>query len=190
MNASAKRSFRAQGGIVRGHAMRRLLLTIPVVLLALLVGAPSASAGAPERYTDSFVFSDTIDCSQFNPEWQFNDNFTDFFEVRGQQFVDDAGNVISFIEHVQHRSNDMNSVTGFTLHEHNHFVVQGDLVAGTISLSGAINIMQRRAAGEVIQNVGHKVFDLETGDPLQLSGPNKAGDEDFCRAVAPSPSRP
>ena len=104
--------------------------------------------------------SDTIDCSVFNPAWTFNDDFVDFFEGRGQVWLDDAGQPIRAIEHIVHRSNDVNSVTGFTLHEHNHFVAQLDFVRGTVTLNGAINIMQRPGAGSVILNAGHKVFDL------------------------------
>jgi hypothetical protein len=89
------------------------------------------------------------------------------------------------IDHIVHRSNDVNSVTGFTLHEHNHFVALYDFVRGTVTLNGAINIMQRPGAGSVILNAGHKVFDLETGTPRVLAGPDRADDEDFCRAVAP-----
>jgi hypothetical protein len=54
-----------------------------------------------------------------------------------------------------------------------------------VTLNGAINIMQRPGAGSVILNAGHKVFDLETGTPRVLAGPDRADDEDFCRAVAP-----
>jgi hypothetical protein len=78
-----------------------------------------------------------------------------------------------------------NSVTGFTLHEHNHFTVVTNFVAGTVTLNGAINIMQRRGMGEVIQRTGHKVIDLATDEPLELHGPEMANDPDFCAAVAP-----
>jgi hypothetical protein len=127
----------------------------------------------------------TIDCSEFNPAWTFNDDFVDFFDIRGQVFLDAAGQPVRAIEHVVHRSNDVNSVTGFTVHEHNHFTAQIDFVRGTQTLNGAINIAQRPGVGSVILNAGHKVFDLETGLPLLLRGPNRADDEDFCRAVAP-----
>jgi hypothetical protein len=45
--------------------------------------------------------------------------------------------------------------------------------------------MQRPGVGSVILNAGHKVFDSETGLPLVLKGPDRADDEDFCRALAP-----
>ena len=114
-----------------------------------------------------------------------NDDFHDFFEIRGQLWRDANGEPVRALEHVHHVSNDVNSVTGFTLHEHNHFVVLLDFVHGTVTLNGAINIMQRPGAGSVILNAGHKVFDLETGTPFVLAGPDRADDEDFCRAVAP-----
>jgi len=165
--------------------VKRSLAVLAVLVVALGVAASSAAGAAPERYTFAFDFSDTIDCSAFNPAWTFNDDFVDFFTGRGQVWLDAAGRPLKAIEHVVHRSNDVNSVTGFTLHEHNHFVVLYDFVRGTVTLNGAINIMQRPGAGSVILNAGHKVFDLETGTPIVLAGPNRADDEDFCRAVAP-----
>jgi hypothetical protein len=164
--------------------MRRLTILAVAAVAAMLPA--TASASAPARYDIDFVFSDTIDCSQFNPDWTFNDEFTDFFTGRRQVWFDAAGNPVRAIEHVYHRSNDVNSVTGFTLHEHNHITAVYDYLAGTLSLSGAINIMQRPGAGEVIHISGHKVLDLETGEPIVIHGPDTQGnDEDFCAAVAP-----
>ena len=165
--------------------MKRRLTGLAVLAVAMGVAASPAAGAGPERYTFEDVFSDTIDCSEFNPAWTFHDDFVDFFEGRGQVWLDSAGQPIRAIEHIVHRSNDVNSVTGFTLHEHNHFTVQLDFVRGTVTLNGAINIMQRPGAGSVILNAGHKVFDLETGTPFVLAGPDRADDEDFCRAVAP-----
>jgi hypothetical protein len=165
--------------------VKRRLIGLAVLALALGVATSRAAAAAPERYTFHFVESDTIDCSNFDPAWAFNDNFVDFFDGRGQVWLDAAGRPIRAIEHIVHRSNDVNSVTGFTLHEHNHFTAQYDFVRGTLTLNGAINIMQRPGAGSVILNAGHKVFDLNTGTPFVLAGPDRADDEDFCRAVAP-----
>jgi hypothetical protein len=96
-----------------------------------------------------------------------------------------AGNPVRVIEHIEHHSNDVNRVTGFTLPEHNHYVVITDFRAGTVTFNGAINVMQRKGAGSVIQNVVHRVIDLGTGGPLALRGPNKADDRDLCAAVAP-----
>ena len=165
--------------------MRLPGLVLTFALFAFLVPTATAAGAAPERYTFEDVFSDTIDCSTFNPAWTFNDDFVDFFTGRGQVWLDAAGEPIRAIEHVVHRSNDINSVTGFTLHEHNHFVAQYRLRTRDLTLNGAINIMQRPGAGSVILNASHKIVDLETGTPFVLEGPDRADDEDFCRAVAP-----
>jgi hypothetical protein len=165
--------------------VKRSLVCLAVVALALGAATAPAAAATPQRYAFDFTFSDTIDCSVFDPAWTFNDDFVDFFQVRGQVWLDAEGRPIRAIEHIVHRSNDVNGVTGFTLHEHNHLVALYDFVQGTVTLNGAINIMQRPGAGSVILNAGHKILDLETGTPFVLRGPNRADDEDFCRAVAP-----
>ena len=165
--------------------MRLPGLFLTFALFAFLAPAATAAGATSERYQFEFEFSDTIDCSTFNPAWTFNDDFVDFFVVRGRVWFDDQGEPIRDIGHIFHRSNDVNSKTGFTLHEHNHYVAIVDFVRGTVTLNGAINIMQRPGTGSVILNVGHKVFDFETGTPIVLKGPNRADDEDFCRAVAP-----
>jgi hypothetical protein len=162
-----------------------LRLAVVLAALAALAVSPAAQAAAPIRYTDEFQNSDTIDCSQFDPAWQFNDDFTDFFTIRGQMTVDSAGNPVSAIEHIVHRSNDVNSVTGLTIHEHNHFTAKLDFVNNTVTVSGAIGIAQRPGYGSVIHTAGHKVFDLFTGEPIFIAGPEKSDDIDFCRAVAP-----
>src|SRR4051794_32209466 len=135
-------------------------VTIAAVAAATLATAPGlASAAAPVPYEFNFQNSDTIDCAQFDPAWTFNDDFVDFFHVEGKVWLDAGGNPVRDIGHFDHVSNDVNSVTGFPLHEHNHFTVVIDFTANppTATLSGAINIMQRRGVGEVIQNTGHKV---------------------------------
>jgi hypothetical protein len=101
--------------------------------------------------------------------------------MRGQMTVDSAGNPASAIEHVVHRSNDVNTATGFTIHEHNHFTVKYDFIRNTVALSGANNIAQRAGRGSVIHTSGHKVIDLMTGEPIFISGPENADDIDFCR---------
>jgi hypothetical protein len=164
--------------------MRFATLAAIAATSALTIVGPAAAAG-PQRFEFDFQFSDTIDCSAFNPAWTFHDDFTDFFHDRATVWSDADGNAVRAIEHIEHVSNDVNSVTGFTLHEHNHFTVITDLVAGTLTINGAINIMQRKGVGEVIHNTGHKVIDLATGEPLVIRGPDAASDADFCAAVAP-----
>lgn len=166
--------------------MRRCAVAVSVAAVVLAFAAGPVAAAAPERFEFDFDFEDTIDCSEFNPAWTFSDDFHDFFHVRGQVWLDSNGDLLRAIEHIHHVSNDVNSVTGFTLHEHNHYARVTDFVAGTVTLSGAINIMERRGAGEVIHISGHKVLDRETEEPIAIHGPDTQGnDEDFCAAVAP-----
>jgi predicted small secreted protein len=166
--------------------MRSLRRCVAVgALLAAVWIVPAAGAATPQRFTLDFQHSDTIDCSEFNPSWTFDDNFTDFYHLDVTVFSDANGNPIGAATHVQHVSNDVNSASGFTLHEHNNYVVIEDFAAATMTLNGAINTMQRRGVGSVIQYVGHKIFDEETGEPITQEGPNKADDSDFCAAIAP-----
>jgi hypothetical protein len=151
----------------------------------LTLAAAPALATPPQRSDRDFSNGGTIDCSAFNPTWTFNDDFVDFFHERVEVFFDAAGNTVRLVEHVEQTSNDVNSVTGFTLHEHNHYTIVIDLVDGTMTINGAINNMQRRGLGEVIQNTGHKIFEFPGGEPLALRGPTEASDANFCAAIAP-----
>ena len=163
----------------------RLISVLATVVLGVALGVTPASAAAPHRYHFTFVEPGTIDCSQFDAAWTFRDDFVDFYDVRGQEWLGSDGQPVRAIEHVHHVSNDVNSVTGFTLHEHNHIMAAYDFVAGTVTLSGAIGIAERPGAGAVIHTAGHKVLDLETGEPIVIRGPEMSSDIDFCRAVAP-----
>jgi hypothetical protein len=157
-------------------------------LVAVLWLVSAANATAPVRFGAFDVPPEygTIDCSQFNPAWTFHDDFVDFFHVAEDTlYLDAQGNPVREVLRVEHVSNDVNTVTAFTLHEHNHFTVTADYVSGTLTLNGAINIMQRRGVGSVIRNAGHKVIDGSTGDPIMLAGPDMNADADFCAALAP-----
>jgi hypothetical protein len=170
----------------RRQAMRRPgVAVVTVVTVVLGFGVGRAAAAAPQRFEFSFQQADTIDCSAFNSSWTFRDNFVDFFHDRGEVWFDAAGNPVRVIEHLEHTSNDVNSVTGFTLHEHNHLTAVTDFAANTVTLSGAINIMQRPGFGEVIHNTGHKIIDAATGEEIVSRGPEAASDADFCAAIAP-----
>lgn len=169
--------------------MKRLYILAGLTALLSLTLVSPASAAGPEREAYSFVESDSIDCSQFDPAWQFSDDFVDFVEVRASIYRDASGELARVVEHVEHHSNDVNSVTGFTLHEHNHFTRTFDVAAGTVTYSGAQNVMQRPGIGSVIQYVGHKIYSFDDVE-LKNAGPSIADDEDFCRAVAPDGARP
>ena len=164
--------------------MRHLPLATLAGIVALAFATP-AQATAPQRFEFDWQESDSIDCSMFDPNWTFRDDFVDFFHDRGQIWFDADGNPIRSIEHIEHTSNDVNSITGFTLHEHNHFVIQNDFLTRTGTSSGAFNIMQRRGVGEVIHSTGHRLMAFGVDQPLVIDGPEMASDADFCAAIAP-----
>ena len=171
---------------MKAQACIRAVLTIVAATGALMGAAVApATAAGPQRETFSFTEADTIDCSQFNPSWQFHDDFVDFLTIRRSLYVNAAGDVIRIVDHVEHHSNDVNSVTGYTLHEHDKFRVEYDLLAETATFSGAQGNMQRPGHGSVINYTGHKIFSFSSDVPIKDAGPNSADDEDFCRAVAP-----
>jgi hypothetical protein len=89
--------------------VKRTLVGLAVIALALGVGA--SPAAAPPRSATSSISSksDTIDCSTFNPAWTFNDDFVDFFVVRGRVWFEQEGEPIRDIGHFVHRSNDVNT---------------------------------------------------------------------------------
>jgi hypothetical protein len=166
--------------------------TVAAVLTFCVAGLSAVkpvSATPPERERESFTETGVIDCSNFDQTWGFLDEFVDEFDVRRQYAYGRDGDLVRITEHWEQTSTDVNSVTAFTIHEHNHFLVDVDLVHMTITLSGAINNAQRRGVGSVIQTTGHKVFELDLtrepplGSLLVNGGPFRSSDEDFCRAL-------
>jgi hypothetical protein len=157
---------------------RSAVLVFTVVLVWMFAGP--ASAAAPVRTEDSFQFSDTIDCGTFN------DNFTDFFVITEFTFFDNSGAVSSVVDHIDHVSDDVNSVTGLALHEHDDFMTIFDPTAGTVTLDGALVRMNRPGQGIVIQDVGRLVFDADF-HMIFVAGHHQAlqeGDRAFCDALA------
>lgn len=162
---------------------RRIRVAIAGVAATLLLAIPSAaSARAPFRESVSFTGSDFIQCDGFQ------DQFTDFFNFKAATYFDSAGNPIRVVTHGEHHSNDTNSVTGLTLHEHGHFTVTDDLLTGTATITGNQEIMNRPGSGVVVQDVGRVVFDAN-GDLVFFAGGRKhselfLGDQVLCDALA------
>jgi hypothetical protein len=157
-----------------------------VAVLALgavaMVAASSASATPPTTTTFSFSNSGVIDCGTFV------DNFVDFFDVRETDFFDSAGNPTRIVSHIEHHSNDVNSVTGLTLHEHGHFTDTVDFVAGTETVTGNVEVANRAGRGVVVQDVGRFVFDAN-GNLIFFAGGLRAsefflGEQLLCTALA------
>jgi hypothetical protein len=164
--------------------LRSMVMAGAVAVMGVFVLASPAGASArtPERFTVSFATPGTVDCGTFQ------DQFTDFFDGAVTTYFDSAGNPIRIVVHWEHHSNDTNSVTGLTLHEHGHFTEVIDLLAGTDTITGNQEIMNRPGTGVVVQDVGKVVIDAD-GNIVFFAGGRKhsevlLGDQVLCKALA------
>jgi hypothetical protein len=128
---------------------------VAIVAVLGMLGASTASALPPQTSTFSFSEDGVIDCGTFE------DQFTDFLVGSRTLFFDSEGNLSRIVFQIEHHSNDSNSVSGLTLHEHGHYTLTVDLQAGTVSQTGNDAIMTRSGTGVVVQNVGRLVFDFD-----------------------------
>jgi hypothetical protein len=164
--------------------LRSIAVAGAVAVMGVFVSASPAGASAPatERFTVSFTTPGTVDCGTFQ------DQFTDFLDGRGTAYFDAADNLIKIVIHWEHHSNDTNSVTGLTLHEHGHYTERIDLLAGTDTVTGNEEIMNRPGTGVVVQDVGKVVTDAD-GNVVFFAGGRKhsevlLGDQVLCKALA------
>ena len=165
--------------------MRWTLAVRGVVALAgafALSGVSAAWAGTPDRFEFSSSDPGTVDCGTFE------DQFTDFVEAVGTVYFDQSGEPVRIIIHWEHHSNDTNSVTGLTLHEHGHFTEAIDLLSGTDTITGNEEVMNRPGTGVVVQDVGKVVYDADGNLVFFAGGRNHSevllGDEVLCAALA------
>jgi hypothetical protein len=158
-------------------------LTCLAMFLAALMGAASASATPPTHEAlPPFESPGVIDCGNFQ------DNFVDFFTGTQTTFYDMGGDPVRLVQHVEHHSNDVNSVTGLTIHEHGHFTFTVDLIAETVTITGNQEVANRRSAGVVVQDVGRAVFDFDDNLLFFAGGRNHSelfgGDQVLCDALS------
>jgi hypothetical protein len=176
------RGFRANGRRIRWTNQRLVTLAALVAIFTIWV-TPGAVAMAPERLTFSRSSTGVVDCGAFQ------DNYTDVFSGTETTFFGTDGNAIRIVVQMEHHSNDVNSVTGLTLHEHGHATFVFDLVNGGGSVSGNLEIATRPGTGVVIQDVGRLEFDAD-GNMIFFAGGTKhsqtiEGEQIFCTALAP-----
>ena len=165
------------------RGFRRVALVLGVGLVGALAAAGQAVATPPTHETlPPQEFRDFIDCGSFQ------DNFVDFFNVVETTFYDSDGDRVRIVDHVEHHSNDVNSETGLTIHEHGHFTATADLIAGTVTITGNQEVANRRGVGVVVQDVGRVVFDSDGNLLFFAGGRNHSelfgGEQVLCDALA------
>jgi hypothetical protein len=161
----------------------RLATVIAAVLLLGVMIPSTALAGQRERSHWSVTFpGGVIDCGSFE------DHFTDYYDVAETDIFDKGGNLVKVTYHIEHHSDDMNSVTGLTLHEHGHYTETDDLVAGTYTLTGNEEIINRPGRGVVVQDVGRIVYDSAFNITFFAGGRNHSevlnGGQVLCDALS------
>jgi hypothetical protein len=137
----------------------------------------AASATPPTTVQYTAQPSGTIDCGTFS------DNFVDYFTITETTFYDAQGNATRVVDQITHTSDDVNSVTGFTLHEHGHITFIFYPATGELVIDGLSQIMTRPGYGIVVAFVGRVVFDGE-GNIIQISGHIQSDDQDYCNGLA------
>ena len=167
-----------------GRLSRRLLCsgTIVATIVLGLVLPASAAAAQRERLSYHLEFVGSVDCDTFV------DEYLDMYDVRETDVFDKAGTLVKIVYHIEHTSNDVNSVTGFTLHEHGHYTETDDFVAGTYTLTGNREVANRKGQGVVIQDTGRIVYDANF-EPIFFAGGRKhsqflLGEGIWCDALA------
>jgi hypothetical protein len=164
--------------------MHRLGLAGLVALISVVgfVVPAAASSKPPDRFSVSRSNSDVVDCGTFK------DHYTDFLTGRGSTSFNQLGAPISLVIHWEHHSDDTNSVSGLTLHEHGHYTERIDLLSGTDTITGNEEIATRPGTGVVVQDVGRVVYDAN-GEIVFFAGGRKhsevlLGEQVLCEALA------
>ena len=159
------------------------VLVASALVAAALTSPAAALAAARERLEYDLQFEGVVDCGTFV------DNFTDFFHVSETDEFGADGNLVRVLLHVEHHSNDVNSVTGFTIHEHGTFRAVDDYVAGTFTATGNRELATVKGTGVVIQDTGKEVTSMQTGELLFFAGGRMhsndvQGEQIYCDALS------
>jgi hypothetical protein len=157
-------------------------LAVCLALPVAIAGAAHASSRPPTREKlPPFHAVGVIECGSFH------DDFVDFFSGTQTTFYDKSGDAVRLVFHLEHHSNDVNSVTGVTIHEHGHFTATIDLITGTQTITGNSEVANRPGRGVVVQDVGRAVFDSAGNLVFFAGGRNHSelfgGDQVLCDAL-------
>jgi hypothetical protein len=169
--------------------MRRLFTTFALCSVTVMAYATAASARPPERFHDSESGSEVlVHCDGF--DGILNSTGT----TDGTVFFDTSGEPVRFIIRGRVKETLTNSVTGKTLVNRGVFQDFLRRIDGTDDFTHSVSgfDFQVKVDGKgpvILQNVGRKVFDTETGEVVFLAGHADIPDGPeaeavFCAALA------
>ena len=164
------------------HTALAAVATMVALLLWLGGTAAAASVRPPTHEAVSDASPGVVQCDGFQ------DNFVDFFDGMQTTFYDQTGEPARLVIHAEHTSNDVNSVTGFTVHEHGHLTLDIDLTTGTLTITGNQEIVNLPHQGVVLQDTGRVIFDADGALEFFAGGRKHSqlfqGEEIFCDILA------
>ncbi len=161
--------------------MRRTILSVGFAIGMMLVVAAPASATTPQRESDSFLFSDSVDCGSFS------DDFAGIVRITATTFIDADGNPIIERAKVLQRETDTNSETGKTVRVKGSYTVTVDLRTGIRRTTGQVFMGVGGKGANVIHDTGLVIFNDDTGEVIKVAGPHtvvEGGNEPFCQALS------
>lgn len=149
-------------------------------VLTVLAASP-AGAVPPERFTDEFAdeFTETAICG-------FPIDISFVGSVRGTEFFDRAGNLVSVQVHGEDVGTITNPANGEDCRGGDHWLETTDVVSGEFAILGLFFHLNFPGAGIVLLDAGHIRFDAN-GESIHLAGPHQAFEGDFaalCAALA------
>lgn len=171
--------------------VRRMTLPFPrrgVVLIAATValvlsgtGGP-ASAGTLTKDTEYFSdpYSGSFQCDTFDGSYAGHDH--GFFST----WYDANGDPVQQQGHIYSTETDTNDSTGAAIVVRTQLNVHIDYSSGVIRLTGIRNLSHVPGRGVVIQSVGVRLTNLDTGELIGVRGhaDDVFADGGFCRALA------
>ena len=166
--------------------MRRALVTALTFVVFAAIGGPAVAA-PPEVLDD---FTETFDnfipaeesCGDFGVEESGS------VRVRAKGFFKN-GELVRIQVHERGRSVFSHPETGDSVVDNWSVMTDIDLVEGTVAENGTVFNVNDRGQGIIVQDTGRIIFDLETGEVLEVHGPHEALDFDFfveavCNALS------
>ena len=161
--------------------MQRSILSVGFAIGMMLVVAAPASATTPQRESDNFSFSDSVDCGSFS------DNFAGTVTIRETTFFDADGNPIIVRDNILQRETDTNSETGKGVRVNASFTQTDDLRTGILRSAGQVFMGVGGKGANVIHDTGLVIFNTDTEELVKVAGPHtvlEGGNEPFCQALS------